>query len=450
MDKAIQYIWQLITSSFTLYAFFFMLFMVIIKCLMVSVYFSLIYFGISIIKKHLHTRMSVRVNYYCWYALLFSVILVSLGNYKTQLYDLYGMATATPYVYVIGCVFASVWIVIVICKLTVHIRLNYKIKKSFKSMERYGDDESLLKRAVTLLGLRKNPDIFITEYIDAPVSYGVFKKTILLPFTFKDKYSSDELFLMLLHEMAHIRNFDTVKLRIISIAECFFWVTPAIRLFSKQFKRDSEILCDNLVMGIQDNDRDTYGNLILKECVVRNTTMGLGFSDSYYALSNRLDALYRYKPEKHRRVSITVVIMMAYLIISGVSYFVSSNYLTLNHNSEFEIMLTNAELTNVERLGSDVCDGIYYKVTDDDICIDKLALGELASSFSGNEYDRIYIFSILYHVDINESTFIGRGNSYLLSMDELTGIPERDRYYTRKIDKLGAMETLFLRITSKL
>lgn len=458
MVEAIRYIWQFVTSSTTLFTFFVMIFTIILKCLIISVYFSLIYCGLRLIKKFLHKKMSARANYYCWSVLIFSVILANLGitdSIKLSFYYLfyssfYSNVSSAVYVYAAGCILATVWVIIVMHKLAIYVRLNYKIKASLKSMERYDDHEGLLKRASILLSLNKNPDVFITKYIDAPVSYGVFKKTILLPVTFKEKYSSNELFLILLHEMAHIKNFDTVKLHMINLAECFLWITPAIRLFSKQFKRDSEILCDNLVMGIRDCDRDTYGNLILKECVDRNTTIGFGFSDSYHALSNRLAALYRYQPEKHGRVSITAVAIIVLLFISCISYFIVGNCLKINPNSELVMMLTNAELTNVELLDSDVCDGVYYKVTDDDICIDKLALGELAGSVPDGKYDRIIIFSGLYSVHIYDETPLVRGDHYLLSFDELMNIEENSRYYTPQFGEVGIMEAFFLRVTSKL
>ncbi len=425
--------------------------------MIVSAYFSLIYCGLRLIKKYLHKKMSVRANYYCWYVLIFSIILAnfSFNDFiKSTFYYLfyslfYSNKSSAAYGYATVCILATVWVSIVIHKLAVYKRLNYKIKASLKSMERY-DDYELIKRASILLNLNKNPDVFITGYINAPVSFGIFKKTILLPVNFKEKYSSNEVFLILLHEMAHIKNFDTVKLHMINFVECFLWITPAIRLFSKQFKRDSEILCDNIVMGIRDSARDTYGNLILKECKDRNTTIGFGFSDSYNALSNRLDALYRYQPENHGRVSIIVVIITVLLLISCVSYFIVGNCLKVNLNSELKIMLTNAELTNVELLDLDVYDGIYYKVTDDDICIDKLALSELARSFPDGKYDRIYIFSGLYSVHINAEAPLVRGNHYLLDFDELVDLEGNNRYYTQELDKLGAMETFFLRVINKL
>ncbi len=451
-------IWQFVTNSNTLFNFFVMIFTIILKCLMISAYFSLIYCALRLIKKCVHKKMSARANYYCWYALIFSVILANLGindSIKLSFYYLiyslfYSNDSSAVYIYVPVCILATVWAIIVIHKLVVYMRLNYKMIASLKRMEHYDDDEGLLKRATILLRLNKKPDVFISRYIDAPVSYGVFKKTILLPVDFKEKYSSDELVLILLHEMAHIKNFDTVKLHVINLVECFLWTTPAIHLFRKQFKRDSEILCDNLVMGIRDSDRDTYGNLILKECVDRNTTIGFGFSDSYNALSNRLSALYRYQPEKHGRVSISVVTIMVLLLISCVSYFITGNCLKVNQNSELRIMLTNADLTNVELLDSDECDGVYYKVTGNDICIDKLALSELVSSVPDGEYDRIYIFSGLYSVHIYDDTPLVRGEHYLLSFDELANIGENSRYYTHKFAKLGALEAFFLGVTCKL
>ena len=60
------------------------------------------------------------------------------------------------------------------------------------------------------------------------------------------RYTSAERDLLLLHEMRHIKNHDTVKVQWLTIAECVVWTRRAMR---KGFIRDSEILCNNQGLG---------------------------------------------------------------------------------------------------------------------------------------------------------------------------------------------------------
>lgn len=172
-------------------------------------------------------------------------------------------------------------------------------------MEPYDDKHGFVCKAALSLGIQtKNLRVALAE-LSSPVSYGVRKKTILLPKNFDEKYTQEHQYLLLLHELAHIKNHDTLKLFLFNFWECFIRLPKSILC---DFKRDTEILCDNKVIGAQKGVRDAYGDLLLQEGTNDNKVRGFAFSDSFYTLKSRLDALYQYTPEKHRRTLFTTVI----------------------------------------------------------------------------------------------------------------------------------------------
>lgn len=454
MGNTVLHMWRYIVENGTLSAFFLMLWTFMVKCLLISVYFSLLYCGITRIKEFLYKKMSIHANYYSWYCILFSVVLVNLGisNYIISLsyQPLYSWSPNRPYFFLTGCLLSAVWLSVVICKLTALTLLNLKIRKSMKRMESFDDNEGLAEQAASTFGLRKMPDIWVADYIETPVSYGVFKKVILLPVDYEEKYTHGELYLLLLHEMAHIKHGDTVKLCMINLAECFLWITPAMRLFIKNFKRDSEVLCDNCVIGLQSDERDTYGNLILKECVRKNTSFGFSFSDSYHTIENRLDALYRYKDKASGRSKLFAVIPAAVLMICALSYTFRADWFVVNneYNSEFEVVVFDAGYTDFVLLPTEACAGVY-ELEAGSIIVDTKELYNLTWSYADKGYSEVKISSYNYVAETNAITLCS-GSGHLFDIHELAGGQDEYTPFIQKLEQRTPIEYLFLLIASKL
>lgn len=461
----IEVLWQYIIQNSTLSALILMLGTLMIKLLLLSFYFGPVYYGIMYYKKHRYRKMSARANCYCWFFLLGSVVLANLNfnNFFLSLSYRFLNSTIvyTAYSYLTGCLLLAVWIFIVVFKLLAFTLMNCKIKKSMKQMERYDDHEGSVDLIATELGLRKKPMVLLASYIETPVSYGIFTKVILLPFNFKEKYTECECYLLLLHESTHIKNGDTIKLYILSIAECFLWLTPAMRSFRKNFKRDFEILCDSRVMALQDCDRDTYGNLMIKECACKSTSFGFGFSDSYHALENRLDALYRYKGKTEDRKKLFFIIPAAILIICVLSYTLRSDWFVVNeqYNLEFEVSILDNATGDYVLLPQE--DGIrvlefnesLFEAYVGEISVNETALRELAEPIVKGGPISVHISSANYVVYTGETItptgFDNRLNYAAKKVEDdedvgftvTAGLPVKQRTF---------VEYLFLLITSKL
>ena len=426
-------------------AVFIMLCTLCFRCLLIAFYFTLIYAVIRRVKKLL-PKMNAKANYYCWYTLPLAIVLSYLKFNNFFIGLLFRLMYSVPYGNMAGYLLSMAWTVTVIYKLTRHILLNRKIRKSLRSMERYDDGGRLAERAASALGLRRKPDILVADYINAPVSYGFFKKTIITNYK---KYSSDELYLLFLHEMAHIKNGDTVKLHIVNLVGCLLWLTPAVHRFAKSFKQDSEILCDHRVMSICD-DRDTYGSLILRECADRNAAAGFAFSDSYYAIENRLNALYRHQPEKRGAPILIGVVAVTVLLISCVLHSIDVGMILINdeYYTEFEIAFVSADYSEFEFLDASLYSGVY-EVIGDELRVDKLVLRELLNDVEGKRFERVYLNSVNMITGTNGTVGMG-GNGMYFTFDELANTSEQERYASENIAKRSTAEYLFLRIASLL
>ena len=97
--------------------------------------------------------------------------------------------------------------------------------------------------------LREN--IFLSEKVNSPAVYGVFRPKIVLPASWADR----NLELVLLHERTHIRRLDNLWRIIAFVIVALHWFNPVAWLFLKRLLTDLELACDEGVLAQLGEDR---------------------------------------------------------------------------------------------------------------------------------------------------------------------------------------------------
>ncbi len=88
----------------------------------------------------------------------------------------------------------------------------------------------------------------ICERIGTPILLGIWRPLILLPPSILAHCRPEQLELILLHELAHIRRRDNLVLLAQRVAEVVFWFQPAVWMVSRWVSRDREFCCDQFVL----------------------------------------------------------------------------------------------------------------------------------------------------------------------------------------------------------
>lgn len=315
----------------------FLLLALMVWSALVCVYGGLIYSLLWGIKKAFFKRMSVRARYFSWYLLLLSLPLAGAGWNEPIKVAFYACLTSVGRWQIICKAVVILWTVVVAVKLIRQTVLTVRVSQLMKGLPAYRG--SLKNKAAATVGLKpKRLKILVAGFVTSPVSYGVFTKKILLPEDYQKRYSSEELYTLLLHEMVHIKNRDTVKLFFMGFAGCFLWALP---LFRKAFSRDTELLCDNRVLGLNLSCRNSYGDLLVKECANGGGTRGIAFSDSYNTLKYRLEGLFRYKPEKGKGAAWAIIVALIPVVTMVFSYWQPASWLIFDegYNRQFEVLI---------------------------------------------------------------------------------------------------------------
>ena len=151
------------------------------------------------------------------------------------------------------------------------------------------------------------------SYIAAPLTYGFFRPTILLPsnMDWKDERTLD---LVLTHELIHIRHLDGVKKLFLTFAVCLHWFNPMVWVMYILANRDIELACDEAVIGIMGrNLRGDYARALIKMEERHSGFISLCNNFSKNVIEERITSIMKIK--KYSIASL----LLAILLVTGMT-----------------------------------------------------------------------------------------------------------------------------------
>ena len=161
----------------------------------------------------------------------------------------------------------------------------------------------------------RDPHICVSNSRRAPLTFGVFRPTVLLP---EDLPVGDAQFqLVLAHELAHIRRKDCLRKLLLTVCLCLYWWNPLVWMMVWLASRDMELACDEAVLRALGPDcRKAYA-LTLLDMAQRNpksAPLCSGFAKS--SAEERIRAILSFK-----RIPAWVGICVSVLFVLTASVF---------------------------------------------------------------------------------------------------------------------------------
>lgn len=98
------------------------------------------------------------------------------------------------------------------------------------------------------IGIKKKVQIWLSNNINTPVTFGHFKPIILLPVALVNQVSLQQAEALVIHELTHIKVNDYLLNWLLSFAETIYYFNPAVRYLSKQAQLEREKYCDTTVL----------------------------------------------------------------------------------------------------------------------------------------------------------------------------------------------------------
>jgi len=115
------------------------------------------------------------------------------------------------------------------------------------------------------MGMSRAPTLWITEAATAPAVSGVFRARLLLPPSLAQDLSDDQLRLVFLHELAHIKCCDIALEWLWTAVNVLHWFNPMLWLARPRWRADRELARDAMVLAVAGSQHaEGYGQMILR------------------------------------------------------------------------------------------------------------------------------------------------------------------------------------------
>jgi beta-lactamase regulating signal transducer with metallopeptidase domain len=150
--------------------------------------------------------------------------------------------------------------------------------------------QSLLDTMSDRMGVRQTVTLLESAVVQTPVVIGWLKPVILLPTSVLTGMPSEQIEVIIAHELAHIRRHDYIVNLIQTVVVTLLFYHPAIWWVSSQIRTERECCCDEMVVKRTDRHLD-YAMALAHVAKMHSDNPGLAVAASSGSLLERLQRL---------------------------------------------------------------------------------------------------------------------------------------------------------------
>jgi beta-lactamase regulating signal transducer with metallopeptidase domain len=179
---------------------------------------------------------------------------------------------------------------------------------------------AMAKAVAERLGIRAVIRILESTHVDVPMVVGWVSPVVLIPATLLTGLAPAQLEMLLAHELAHVRRFDTIVNLAQRIIETLLFYHPAVWWISGRIRDERENCCDDLAIAVTGNDRAMYGTTLLMLEELRSSPPMLATAAAGGSLLRRVQRLVGGEPDHvdlGPRWLAAMITILAVLIAAG-------------------------------------------------------------------------------------------------------------------------------------
>ena len=137
------------------------------------------------------------------------------------------------------------------------------IASDFNFKEFIQPNQAIITNLSRDLRLSKSPILSLSDHISIPFVTGLWNTKLFLPLSFN--LSDDTNYLIIKHELAHLKHHDNLFKLTLMLLSVLFWYNPCIYLLIQFYQNTSELAADDLaLMNCTLEQKRNYGNALLK------------------------------------------------------------------------------------------------------------------------------------------------------------------------------------------
>ncbi|REJ70391.1 MAG: hypothetical protein DWQ31_01215 [Planctomycetota bacterium] len=120
---------------------------------------------------------------------------------------------------------------------------------------------SMLATASEQLALSRRVTLLESDRCTIPMVWGIRRPVLLFPSDRKG-WSDDRCEIVLMHELAHVKRWDILFKMLAQLARAVYWFNPLAWFAVRRIDIESELACDDLVLGVGRNPADYAQQLL--------------------------------------------------------------------------------------------------------------------------------------------------------------------------------------------
>jgi bla regulator protein BlaR1 len=177
-------------------------------------------------------------------------------------------------------------------------------------------------RFVDMLDITDKVQFGLSKLVDAPCMMGYFKPVILLPFTLSTYLSAEEIEIIILHELAHIKRNDYIANLFQQATSVLLFFNPFAQLINRIINHERENACDDIVIESTQKPL-VYAHALLKLEQTRQQEwrqLMLAATGKKYHLLNRIERIMKTKKPIGNARHILLAIALLTASITGLAW----------------------------------------------------------------------------------------------------------------------------------
>jgi len=174
---------------------------------------------------------------------------------------------------------------------------------------------------VKILNISDKVRFGLSKLVDAPCMMGYFKPVILLPLTLSTYLSAEEIEIIILHELAHIKRNDYLINLAQQAMSVVLFFNPFAQLISRTISKERENSCDDIVIEATQKPL-VYAHALLKLEQTRRQEwqLALAATGKKYHLLNRIERIMKTKKPIGNARHILLAIVLLTASITGLAW----------------------------------------------------------------------------------------------------------------------------------
>ncbi|MGV3722497.1 MAG: M56 family metallopeptidase [Actinomycetota bacterium] len=173
--------------------------------------------------------------------------------------------------------------------------------------------------------IRRPPQLLETGRAMSPLLTGILAPVIVLPSRLLTECSRDELRLVLMHELAHLRRGDLLWSWLPVMTRLLFFFHPLVWVAEREWRDAQETACDAAAIDAAGVGVAEYASVLLKVAAIcrpdpAGATPALGITESFRTLKRRLVAMESVRQRAPRSLAVAGAALMVMSVVGIVPW----------------------------------------------------------------------------------------------------------------------------------